>query len=55
MYKNKKNHNEKHEYSVYWRVLFLSEDLEREDLKLAYAKNNIIADKKRRNFLSIFK
>ena len=43
------------------RVFILSEDLEQTDqsetsiMKLAYAKNKIITDKKRRHFLRIFK
>ena len=42
------------------RVFILSEDLEEKDqsetsiMKLAYAENNIIADKKRRNFFKNF-
>ena len=47
-------------YIVFRRVFILSEDLDKTDqsetsiMKLAYAKNNIIADKKRRNFSENF-
>ena len=48
------------EWNIYRRVFILSEDLANTDqsktsiMKLAYAKNNIIADKKRRNFFKNF-
>ena len=47
-------------HKILRRVFILSEDLDKTDqsetsiMKLAYAKNNIIADKKRRNFFKNF-